>query len=453
VKAISPPDSGTAERLFSDPKSLADAMRLLPHPLVRRINRSYKPWREVRPIATQEGLDPEVIWNAVKFMRHGMRRPLPLARAEGGTFGYAETPIMREWLHRIDQTLGGGGVAALDSHEGVISAPAMRTRFAIRSMMEEAIESSRIEGALTTRIEALNLLRSQRPPQTNHERMVTNNYAAMQRIKTWLNRELTEAMLHELQGTLTEGTLDDPAHARRFRLPGEPVRVEDDRTGEVIFTPPSAANLPERVGKILQFANQKHTGDAFIHPIVKACILHFMIGYEHPYCDGNGRTARAIFYWFVLKSGYSVFEYMAVSELIRKSFAKYGQAYLNTELDEGDLTYFVFYKLRIISRAIDSLAEHLAREEAKVQRSLQLAASDPGVNLRQRLLLEHAIRHPKTVYTVKSHAISNRITSNTSRADLEGLVSRGFLKTYKAGRTVSYVLAPEAHDRLGVHGR
>jgi Fic family protein len=403
-------------------------------------------------MARQAGVNPEAVWAAAKFARLGQRRDLPLVRAEGGAFGYVETPIMREWLHRIDQTLGGGGSAALDSHEGVISDPAMRMRFAIRSMMEEAIESSRIEGALTTRVEALNLLRSQRPPRTDHERMVANNYAAMQKIKGWLNKDLTEHMLHDLQRTLTIGTLKDPTHAGRFRQPGEPVRVEDERTGETIFTPPDANGLQQRIGKILVLANQRHTGDAFIHPIVKACILHFMIGYEHPYCDGNGRTARALFYWLVLKSGYRVFEYMAVSELIRRSFAKYGEAYLNTELDDGDLTYFIFYKLRIITRAIDRLAEHLDEEEAKVQRSLRLAASDPSLNLRQRLLLDHAIRHPKTVYTVKSHATSNRIAANTARADLEVLAEHGFVNSFKVGRSVSFVLAPDAHDRLKRRG-
>lgn len=449
MKALPPPQSATAAVLFSDASELINAMRLQGHPIVRRVNRSYKPWREVRPIARQENLDPEQVWKAVKVIRLGARRELPLVRSEGGTFGFTETPVMREMLHRTDQLLGGGGAAAFESHEGLVSDPAMRTRFAIRSMMEEAIESSRIEGAVTTRAEALNLLRSGRPPHTDHERMVANNYAAMQLIKKWLSRELTIDMLHELQRTVTAGTLTDVGHAGRFRLADEPVRVEDVRTNEIIYTPPPAVGLPDRMKKVIEFANFKHTGDNFIHPIVKACVLHFIIGYEHPYCDGNGRTARAIFYWLVLKSGYRVFEYLVVSELIRKSFAKYAEAYLNTETDDGDLTYFIFYKLRVICRAIERLTQHLEAEEVKIRRSLRLAAVDPTLNLRQRLLLDHAIRHPKTVYTVKSHATSNRITPNTARHDLEDLVRRKLLNTFKVGRTVSYLLAPDADSRLG----
>ncbi len=333
-----------------------------------------------------------------------------------------------------------------------MSDPAMRARFAIRSMMEEAIESSRIEGAMTTRVDALDLLRSGRAPKTEHERMVTNNYAAMQLIKKWLGRELTIEMLHELQTTVTRGTLESEGHTGRFRLPGEPVRIEDNRTGEVVYTPPPAVGLEDRMKDILNFANQDHIGDSFIHPIVKACILHFMIGYEHPYCDGNGRTARAVFYWLALRSGYRVFEFLVISELIRKSFAKYAEAYLNAEQDEGDLTYFIFYKLRVITKAIDRLSEHLADEEAKIQRSLQLVDKHPGINIRQRLLLDYALRHPKTVFTVRSHHTSNRITANTARRDLESLVKRRLMSTFRSGRTVQYVLAPSAHDRLSTVG-
>jgi len=448
MKAGSPPESCSFATIFSHPSRWERAFPLMSDPLVGKINRSYESWRAAAPMARARGLDSEDVWCAVKVLRMSGRRKVPLIRTEGGEFGYTETPSISESLHRIDQSLGGGGPAALESGEGMVSDPMMRRRFAIRSMMEEAIESSRIEGAVTTRNDALDLLRSGREPKTEHERMVVNNYVAMQDIKTWLDRDLTIERLHNLQTILTEKTLVDPAQAGRFRRSTDNVRIVDDRTNETVFTPPPAGGLPDRVRAICDFANRKHTGDEFIHPIVKACILHFLIGYEHPWCDGNGRTARAIFYWFVLKHGYTVFEYMAVSELIRKSWGQYAEAYLNTENDDGDLTYFIYYKLRIIVRAIDQLGEHLEREEAKVRRGLQLAADDPSLNLRQRLLLEHAIRHPRTVYTVKSHATSNRITAHTARSDLDGLVQRRLLSPYKAGRMISYVLAPDAQDRL-----
>lgn len=51
-----------------------------------------------------------------------------------------------------------------------------------------------------------------------------------------------------------------------------------------------------------------HLPDTFIHPAIRAIILHFWLGYDHPFVDGNGRTARALFYWAMLRQNYSLFE-------------------------------------------------------------------------------------------------------------------------------------------------
>jgi Fic family protein len=357
-------------------------------------------------------------------------------------------PSQAELLHTIDQACGGGGVAAIDAEHGVLSDPEARTRFLIRSLMDEAIESSIIEGAATTRELAIELLRSGRPPVTKDERMVANNYAAMLQIKGWLDRPLSSGMLCELQKTLTQSTLRSEDQAGRFRRADEPIAVTDERTGETIFTPPPAGELSKRIEALCRFANDPHAGPEFIHPVVKACILHFMVGYEHPFVDGNGRTARAVFHWFALRNGYRVFEFMAISQLIRAAIAKYPQAYVDSELDDGDLTYFILYKLGIVTRSLERLSEHITEEEAKIERSLRLVRLDRHLNLRQRLLLEHALRHPKTIYTAKSHANSNNITAMTARTDLEYLRKRKLFGTYKVGRAVQYILSPELPRRL-----
>lgn len=438
--------------LFSDLDLLTSAFRLIDTDAVREHSAKHRPWQKVRPIAVRAGSDPEAVWRAVKLLRHQQFRALPLTRSEGGTFGFCEHSSLNEWLHGIDLEVGGGGPGTFDHGRGVLGDPAFRTKFAIRSLMQEAIESSRLEGAVTTHVQATELLRSRRAPQTTHERMVVNNYAAMRQVKGLLDRELSVEMLCQIQRTVTEGTLEHEDQAGRFRRADEDVRVFDERTNETVFVPPPAEGIEERVRAICSFANDTHTGREFIHPIVKACILHFMIGYEHPFVDGNGRTARAVFYWFALRAGYQVFEYLVISELLRKAFAKYTKAFLDSELDDGDMTYFIRFKLRIIVRAIEKLGEYLREEEEKIQRAIRMASLDPSLNLRQRLLLGHALRHPRTVYTVKSHAESNRITQVTARSDLDRLSERGLLTTYKTGRQVNYVAEPGLEKRLGLEG-
>ena len=417
-------------------------------------NGKYLPWHEIRHRARQVGADPIDAWCAIKLQRYAAKRDLELVQPDGQPFSLNLEGELQEPLHRIDRATGGGGPAALNSDRGVLTDEYHRARMRIRSLMHEAAESSIMEGAATTRKIAVDMLRSDRKPATHGERMIANNYAAMQRIKHWLDRPLSVQMLLELQATLTNGTLEpkDQDAGGRLRRLDEPIRVEGFATGEVIHVPPSAELLPHRLAALCEFANAAHEGRRFLHPIVKASILHFMIGYEHPFVDGNGRTARAVFYWYALRNGYDVFEYMPISDRIRLGTSRYPQAYIDTELDDGDLTYFVLYKLDIIEQALEGFAERLRHEEAKIKRSEQLLRLSNSLNLRQRLLIEHALRHPQTLYTVSSHENSNGIVKATARADLEGLAKKRLLVTAMRGRERVYQLAPGVPARLARKG-
>src|SRR5260370_38368382 len=94
------------------------------------------------------------------------------------------------------------------------------------------------------------------------------------------NEKLTPTMLCDIQRLLTEGTLEHSAAAGRFRSPDEPVVVADSRTNEVVYTPPDAAEISGRIREICDFANADSR--PFIHPVVKAAVLHFAMGYVHP---------------------------------------------------------------------------------------------------------------------------------------------------------------------------
>ena len=402
----------------------------------------YRPWPKVQYIARDEKIDPTHAWAMVKSSRLFNWRPLALTQDKGGPFGFCAGEHLIEPLHRIDRE------AKVELEPDLIDDSKQR-RLEIETVMGESTESSLIEGAATTREEAMDMLRAGRPARQRGEQMVLNNYIAMQQVKGWLARPLTIDMLLELQGILVDGTLDNPAAKGRLRTPGENVRVVDTRDQSVLHTPPHAGGLHDRLQRLCDFANTDHAGDQFIHPVVKACILHFMLGYEHPFVDGNGRTARAIFYWHVLRQKYSIFEFLSISEVIRRGQSRYSQAYLDSELDDGDLTYFIIYMLDVIRQALEQLGTRLRDEEETIERSRRLLRLSGGLNLRQRLLLENAMRHPMTHSTVKSHMNSNGVSKNTARADLDDLVHRRLMVTEKGqGKEVMYLPAPGLKKRL-----
>jgi Fic family protein len=276
--------------------------------------------------------------------------------------------------------------------------------------------------------------------------MILNNYRTMQRIIEVKSEPLTPDLVFELHRMVTEGTFDDPSAAGRLRRDDEYKIVGDD-FGEIFHQPPPAGQLEDRLAALCDFANGKTPG-GFLHPGVRAVIVHFWLAYDHPFVDGNGRTARALFYWAMLKYGYWIFGYISISNIILKAPKRYGRAFLLTETDANDLTYFLIYHMDLIRRAVEELYSDLDR------RSRRLAALErelPGVavlNQRQRALIGHALRHPGHRYTIESHQVSHGVVYQTARTDLLGLADMGLLLKHKVGRTWIFVPSEDIEERL-----
>ena len=92
----------------------------------------------------------------------------------------------------------------------------MRTQYTVSSLVEEAIASSQLEDASTTRKVASAMIRSGRKPRDRYERMIFNNYIAMKRIQEQQSESLTIEGLLNLHNILTEGTMDDPDASGKF---------------------------------------------------------------------------------------------------------------------------------------------------------------------------------------------------------------------------------------------
>src|SRR6202012_5924333 len=135
----------------------------------------------------------------------------------------------------------------------------------------------------------------------------------------------------------------------------------------------------------------------FVHPIIKGILLHFLIGYIHPFVDGNGRTARAVFYWYLISKGYWLVEYMSISKIIIKAPAQYAKAYLYSEYDELDLTYFIDYNLKCMDLALSNLQTYIQRKVEEKQ-SLYYLIHNENVNERQAELLKGMLMDDKRGY-------------------------------------------------------
>lgn len=410
-----------------------------------RAHEKYLHWDKLRHLEPPKSLSTEEWWFGLKSGRLAEMRILPLKDTDGLPFSFGLPDLVLERLHHIDQRCS--GEVAMD--EVVTSEREAGQRFLVNSLMEEAIRSSQLEGATTSRVVAKELLRSGRKPKDRSEQMIANNYQALQFMRDEMGDILSPESILELHRIVTEGTLDDPSAAGRLQRPDETrVAVFDRDDGRPIHVPPPAEELPERIRLLCDFANEGEDAGRFVHPVVRAIILHFWLAYDHPFEDGNGRTSRILFFWLMRVNGYWLAEYLPISKFLRRAPARYARAFMETETDDGDTTYFLIHQLDVIEQAIDDLHRYLQRKIAEVRDVEQLLQGADGFNGRQLALLTDAIRHPDSSYSFSSHAESHRVTHETARSDLSALNERGLLTQRRKGRRFVFEPAPDLPKRL-----
>jgi len=446
---VSPPNFGHLYHSITE-NSTAALLRLLEGASPVDQKGRYLHWDKLRHLPPPEGFKSEEWWFRIKTARRHLYQPLPLQDKQGKPFPFATpAPVLRE-LHWLDR-YATGNIQTDDA----ITNTQTRNTYLICSLIEEAIHSSQLEGASTTRNVAREMIRQDRMPKDKSEQMILNNYHAMQFIREIKNEALTPSIVFELHTILTRDTLEQNA-VGRFRTAADEIHVIDNATQEHLHTPPAANQLPERMQALCDFANWENNAEserAFLHPVVKAIVLHFMLAYDHPFRDRNGRTARALFYWAMARQGYWLMEFISISRIIKQAPAKYARAFLYTETDQNDLTYFLLHQLEVIHLAVDALHIFLDKKMHDINEAQQQLMDNPRLNgklnFRQLALLRHALKHPRFSYVVQEHQQSHGISYDVARKDLlemaDGL--KLLLKT-KQGKRYYFIAPNDLEQRI-----
>lgn len=383
--------------------------------LVQTINDNYEYWDKVKYKRLPEGFTPHDLWCNVVADR--LKSDVVVWKQYHIHFGL--TNAMQQQCHNFDMNFGGSWESSSLIPED------HRERYLVSSLMEEAISSSQIEGAATTRKVAKDMLRKHASPKDKSQQMIVNNYQTIQFIVEHKNEPLTKDMLLHIHQLMTNKTLERDEDAGRFRQNNEVV-VEDAITHDIVHTPPSFEDIPQFVDELCRFFNEEQRSP-FIHPIIKGIIIHFMLAYMHPFVDGNGRTSRALFYWYMLKQGYWLTEYLSISRIIYRSKKSYEKAFLYTEADDMDIGYFITYNLRVLDLAFMDLQRYLQRkmEEHKMASTF---LNIPNVNERQAEIIKMYFDNPKEMYTVKDFQARFLVTPTTIKSDLDHLMEMGLIK-------------------------
>ncbi|SDT04837.1 Fic family protein [Winogradskyella sediminis] len=314
--------------------------------------------------------------------------------------------------------------------------PSDRVEFFKNSLLEEAVASSQVEGAATTTEVARDMLKSGREPRNESEQMIFNNLRAIEYISEYVNSKIDFKIIIELHKIMTANT-DAEKYSGDFRK-GE-VFVTDHVDGEIAHIPPDWKEVERLMGELCSFLNDDNK---FIHPIIKASIIHFLIGFIHPFKDGNGRTARALFYWFLLKKGYSLVRNISISRVILESRNQYDKAFLKTEYDNNDLNYFITYSIKNIRVAFEKLTQYRDKklEERKKANLVSYELLHKGLNKRQADLIGYLYLKNKNNITLKSYCEKHEIVRQTASKDINELIKLNLIKEEKSTKPYKYSL-------------
>lgn len=365
-------------------------------------------------------------WTLVKTHRKFKYQTISFGKTN---FNYYLSSYQLKDLHEFDLKLIGG----LKQNPILVSE---KIEYFKSSILQEAISSSQVEGAATTTEVAKDMLKSGRSPKNESEQMIFNNLKAINFINEFIEKKLDFKFIIDLHAIMTSKT-EAQRCAGDFRK--KEVFVTDHLDGEIAHIPPDFNEVEPMMKDLCNFINDDNE---FIHPIIKASILHFMIGYIHPFLDGNGRTARALFYWFLIKKDYSLIKSISISKVILESRTQYDKAFLKTENDDNDLNYFINYSIKNLRVAFEKLATYRDKKIAERERSSIVAYKliQKGLNKRQSDLLGYFYIKYKNSVTLKYYSEKNEIVRQTASKDIQELIKLGLVEENKKNKPIRYSL-------------
>ncbi|HEX9780914.1 MAG TPA: Fic family protein [bacterium] len=369
-------------------------------------------------------------WTKLVQFRQAKAEFLPF-KAQGDTpFWFVLTPKLQEWLHQVDSR-------GKDSLYSVVKEE-IQAELTEQALIEEAMFSSVIEGAFSTIARARELIVEGKPPRDTSDQMVANNGRVMRYVLEQRKAPCSVELMHAIQRMVTEKTLERDADAGRFR--DGPIFVVNQRR-ETIYTAPPADTVPSSMETLIRWINAGET-QPFIHPILRAAIIHTYLVYVHPYVDGNGRTARALFYWYLLKHRYEFFRYFSISSIIQETRQRYYKVLKDMEDHEADMTYVLLYMAESVVRAIDVILQRITERYGRDLVFANVRERHIVLNERQTRFLKFLAVSREKRGTIAKYQKDFKVVYETARRDLAQLEAFGILTKGKQGHQFIYTLNP-----------
>ena len=264
---------------------------------------------------------------------------------------------------------------------------------------------------------------------------------------------------HEMVGKgIGEAFGGDPGQFRRQNVYVGPYR------------PPSFEVAEELVRKLCDWLLKEFHythGQNFDEAVIEAIVSHVYIAWIHPFMDGNGRTARLLEFYLILRAGIPTFASHILSNHYNDTRPFYYRQ-LQYASETGDLSAFIQYALEGFRDGLEQTLALIHVEQTELTWNNyvhELTEKIEGKNaktLRRLRQLAYHIPADKfcgpdeiKILNTKIAEEYRKLSPNTIRRDLDFLVDKKFLITekgkYRANYELLYSFMPESGEPIKRH--
>jgi Fic family protein len=238
------------------------------------------------------------------------------------------------------------------------------------------------------------------------------------------------------------------------------------------YRPPSFEMVEDLVKKLcdwlLKEFHYEHDQD-FNDAVIQAIVTHVYIAWIHPFLDGNGRTARLLEFYLLMRAGVPNIASHVLSNHYNNTRTVYYRQLQNAS-ETGNLSAFIEYALEGFRDGLENIISVIHRDQTEITWKNFVydeieKIQDEGKNLKtMRRIRQLAYNIPADRYCsiAEIRFLNPRITEEyiklneiTLRRDLELLVEKKLLVMEKSKYSANYKLLqnflPEAGGRIKRH--
>jgi Fic family protein len=218
----------------------------------------------------------------------------------------------------------------------------------------------------------------------------------------------------------------------------------DDRTGQLVFQPPSPDAVPELVDEVCSVMQR-----GLEHPAIAAAWIHVAVAAVHPFKDGNGRACRVVASLAMYRGRFTLPEFTSLEEWWGRHRSDYHAAFrcLGEAFDpKADVTPFIRAHMEAQLHQVRAL-DLRERVQQRIWTAVEEAVTGVGLDSRVANAVWDVF-FGRTV-TPRYYRPLADVSPATATTDLAAAVAAGLLRAEGKARSRRYRAGQGLYSRIG----